>query len=104
MKFKQLFQGLLCALALSATMIATAADEFITVASTTSTENSGLFKFLLPKFTEKTGIPVYSVAGIKDVVQYLYEEKVPVLIRGSRESIDDKTKTLFDKYLKTYGN
>jgi orotate phosphoribosyltransferase len=55
-------------------------------------------------FTEKTGIPVYSIAGIKEVVQYLYEEKVPVLVRGSRCPIDDKTKSLFDKYLKIYGN
>jgi len=39
-----------------------AADQFITVASTTSTENSGLFEFLLPKFTEKTGIEVRVVA------------------------------------------
>jgi tungstate transport system substrate-binding protein len=34
----------------------------ITVASTTSTEQSGLFKHLLPKFTEKTGIEVKVVA------------------------------------------
>lgn len=34
----------------------------ITVASTTSTEQSGLFKHLLPKFTEKTGIGVKVVA------------------------------------------
>jgi tungstate transport system substrate-binding protein len=39
-----------------------AADEFITVASTTSTENSGLFGFILPKFTEKAGIEVRVVA------------------------------------------
>ncbi|WP_076650151.1 extracellular solute-binding protein [Pontibaca methylaminivorans] len=39
-----------------------AADEFITVQSTTSTENSGLFDELLPKFTEKTGIEVRVVA------------------------------------------
>jgi tungstate transport system substrate-binding protein len=39
-----------------------AADRFITIASTTSTENSGLFRFLLPKFTEKTGIEVRVVA------------------------------------------
>lgn len=39
-----------------------AADEFITVQSTTSTENSGLFDYLLPKFTEKTGIEVRVVA------------------------------------------
>ncbi len=41
---------------------ATAADRFITVASTTSTENSGLFKYLLPLFTAKTGIEVRVVA------------------------------------------
>ncbi|SMH59123.1 extracellular solute-binding protein [Azospirillum agricola] len=39
-----------------------AADRFITVASTTSTEDSGLFKELLPKFTAKTGIEVRVVA------------------------------------------
>ena len=38
------------------------ADQFIIVASTTSTENSGLFSFILPKFTEKTGIEVRVVA------------------------------------------
>lgn len=35
---------------------------FITVASTTSTEQSGLFKHLLPRFTQKTGIEVRVVA------------------------------------------
>jgi tungstate transport system substrate-binding protein len=40
-----------------------AADEkFITVASTTSTEQSGLFGYLLPRFTESTGIGVKVVA------------------------------------------
>jgi tungstate transport system substrate-binding protein len=34
----------------------------IIVASTTSTEQSGLFSFLLPRFTEKTGIAVKVVA------------------------------------------
>src|SRR5712691_12993895 len=40
------------------------ADEkpFITVASTTSTEQSGLFGHLLPEFTKKTGIAVRVVA------------------------------------------
>jgi tungstate transport system substrate-binding protein len=41
---------------------ALAQDKFITVASTTSTENSGLFGELLPKFQEKTGIEVRVVA------------------------------------------
>jgi len=39
-----------------------AQQNFITVASTTSTEQSGLFKHLLPAFTQKTGIQVHVVA------------------------------------------
>ena len=39
-----------------------AEDKFITVASTTSTENSGLFTWLLPAFTRATGIEVRVVA------------------------------------------
>ena len=46
-----------------ASMSAASADEkFITVASTTSTENSGLFAYLLPAFTQATGIDVRVVA------------------------------------------
>ncbi len=37
-------------------------EHFITVASTTSTENSGLFRHILPQFEEKTGIGVRVVA------------------------------------------
>ena len=39
-----------------------AGDKFITVQSTTSTQNSGLLDNLLPTFTEKTGIEVRVVA------------------------------------------
>jgi len=39
-----------------------AQNRFITVASTTSTEQSGLFGFLLPAFTKATGIDVKVVA------------------------------------------
>lgn len=39
-----------------------AQEKFITVASTTSTENSGLFKYILPMFEKKTGIQVRVVA------------------------------------------
>jgi len=38
------------------------AQPFITVASTTSTEQSGLFGFLLPAFTKETGVEVRVVA------------------------------------------
>ena len=39
-----------------------AADNFIIVQSTTSTQNSGLFEHILPLFTKKTGIEVRVVA------------------------------------------
>jgi tungstate transport system substrate-binding protein len=39
-----------------------AEDRFITIASTTSTQDSGLFDYLLPLFTKKTGIAVHVVA------------------------------------------
>lgn len=41
---------------------ATAQDKFIVMASTTSTEQSGLFKHLLPEFKAATGIDVRVVA------------------------------------------
>ena len=40
-----------------------AAERFIVVASTTSTVNSGLFDYLLPKFTQKHGIQI-RVVGV----------------------------------------
>jgi tungstate transport system substrate-binding protein len=47
---------------LAAFVIAEAHERSIVVASTTSTENSGLFKYLLPIFKQKTGIDVRVVA------------------------------------------
>jgi tungstate transport system substrate-binding protein len=47
---------------LACTVPVVAADRFITVASTTSTENSGLFRYLLPLFQQDTGIEVRVVA------------------------------------------
>ena len=50
---------LLLALACAPSVLA---QRFITVASTTSTEQSGLFKHLLPIFEQKTGIEIRVVA------------------------------------------
>jgi tungstate transport system substrate-binding protein len=41
---------------------APAAERFITVAATTSTENSGLFGYILPRFQQASGIDVRVVA------------------------------------------
>jgi tungstate transport system substrate-binding protein len=48
--------------ALAGLLPAGAQERSITVASTTSTEQSGLFAHLMPRFTEKTGIGVKVVA------------------------------------------
>ena len=57
---------LLIAASLTAAMlsmpVAQAQDKSIIVASTTSTQDSGLFGFLLPKFKDKTGITVKVIA------------------------------------------
>ena len=42
---------------------AIAEEKFITLASTTSTQNSGLFDYLLPRFREQTGIDVRVIAA-----------------------------------------
>ena len=52
----------LVALIALGTISAQAQERFITVASTTSTEQSGLFSHLLPRFEQKTGIKVHVVA------------------------------------------
>ncbi|MGR3462667.1 MAG: extracellular solute-binding protein [Roseovarius sp.] len=62
-----MFRRHLLSLALGATLAlgtgaAQAQDEFIVVQSTTSTQNSGLFDYILPMFEEKTGIDVRVVA------------------------------------------
>ncbi|WP_254274972.1 substrate-binding domain-containing protein [Halomonas sp. 3H] len=48
--------------ALSGTGLAQASDDYIVLASTTSTEASGLFDAIIPRFTSATGIEVRVVA------------------------------------------
>jgi tungstate transport system substrate-binding protein len=57
-----LIRRLFLAALLAAAAPALAQQKFITVASTTSTEQSGLFKHLLPIFEQKTGTQVRVVA------------------------------------------
>jgi tungstate transport system substrate-binding protein len=58
---KVLIRSLIISAALMSTPVI-AQEKFIVVASTTSTEDSGLFKHLLPLFKAKTGIDVRVVA------------------------------------------
>ncbi|MFZ7091847.1 substrate-binding domain-containing protein [Primorskyibacter sp. 2E233] len=54
--------GLAAASVLGLAQCAAAEDNFIVVQSTTSTQNSGLFDYILPMFKDKTGIEVRVVA------------------------------------------
>lgn len=62
MLFRGLKAALLSLVLVVAATAAKAEDRFITVASTTSTEQSGLFEYLLPIFTKETGIAIHVVA------------------------------------------
>ena len=61
-------------------------------------------KNAIQDFVEKSGVPVYAVAGIREIVEFLYREKVPVLINGEKRPIDEQTKSTFDSYLEMYGH
>lgn len=65
------------------------ANEFITVASTTSTQNSGLFAHILPLFTKKTNIDVHVVAvGTGQAIRNAKRGDADVLLVHHRLSED----------------
>jgi tungstate transport system substrate-binding protein len=66
-----------------------AVDPFITVASTTSTENSGLFADILPRFKAATGIDVHVVAmGTGQAIKIARNGDADVLFVHHRASED----------------
>ena len=68
---------------------ANASERFIVVASTTSTENSGLYSFVLPRFSEQTGIEVRVVAvGTGQALQIAQNGDADVLLVHHRPSED----------------
>lgn len=64
-------------------------NPFITVQSTTSTENSGLFAYLLPLFSQKSGIDVHVVAvGTGQAIKNAQNGDGDVLLVHSRADED----------------
>ncbi|MBF0474895.1 MAG: hypothetical protein HQK59_03520 [Deltaproteobacteria bacterium] len=55
------------------------------------------------KFTQKTGLTVAALAGIKEVVNYIFESGIEVLVAGQRRPINQELLTEFNTYLDTYG-
>ncbi len=57
----------------------------------------------LKKFSNTTGVAVYSIAPISEVVDYLFSEKIPVQVEGAWQPISPSLKKVFDAYLYEYG-
>ena len=68
--------------------------RYITLQSTTSTENSGLYDFLLPKFTQKSGVDVRVVAvGTGQALRNARNGDGDILITHAREAEEEFVKT-----------
>jgi len=88
MRILSLFTALILT-ALATAPGAVKAADFITVASTTSTQNSGLFEAILPQFTAKTGIEVRVVAvGTGQAIKVAQSGDADVLFVHHRPSED----------------
>lgn len=80
---------LLTFLALITAVQVQAADRFITLASTTSTQNSGLYDYLLPIFTAKTGIEVRVISvGTGQAIKIAQNGDADALLVHHRPSED----------------
>lgn len=65
-------------------------EDFIILSTTTSTENSGLLAFILPDFTEKTGIDVKVVAvGTGKALQMGRDGEADVLLVHAKPSEEE---------------
>jgi tungstate transport system substrate-binding protein len=87
-----LIRKLLPIAALCLSLTAHAQQKFITVASTTSTEQSGLFKHLLPAFEKKTGIQV-RVVGLGT------GQSLDMARRGDADVVFVHAKSLEEKFI-----
>ena len=56
----------------------------------------------IEEFTSNTGIPVYSILKVSELVEYLYSEKIPVLINDKWQLITKEIKEKVDEYLRLY--
>jgi tungstate transport system substrate-binding protein len=71
-------------------------ERFVTLASTTSTENSGLFGHLLPRFEARTGISVRVVAvGTGQAIRIAEKGDADVLLVHDRAAEDEFVKQGF---------
>ena len=83
----RIFLAVAFTLSFAAAAATAAAADFITVASTTSTENAGLFDHILPLFEQETGIEVRVVAvGTGQAIRLARNGDADVLLVHHRTS------------------
>ena len=79
----------------------TIGKEYIILQSTTSTQNSGLYDYILPKFTEQNGIDVRVVAvGTGQAIKNAQNCDGDVLIVHSKDSEENFVRSGFGLYRK----
>ena len=77
----------------------------------TTAVNNHTGKLLLDKkgrnairdFVLNRQVPVFSVAGIREILDYLYQERIPVTIEGESTPINKKIMVQAYEYFKLYG-
>jgi orotate phosphoribosyltransferase len=57
----------------------------------------------IKNFKLKTSLEVQVICGIREIVEYLFNEKVPVLQNGNMHPLTSKNVDALFKYLETYG-
>ena len=57
----------------------------------------------IKEFISKTGIRVYEIIRIKELLAYLYDQRIPVLINDRWEPISEQLRDKVDEYLRIYG-
>lgn len=57
----------------------------------------------LAAFSQKTGLPVWPLIGIRACVEYLHASGLPVLVEGRRRSLDEDLLAQVRDYLAMYG-
>jgi orotate phosphoribosyltransferase len=60
-------------------------------------------KDALAAFREDTGLTVWSLLGIREMVEYLHRRQVEVLVNGAPRGLDDEIMQRFYDYLALYG-
>lgn len=53
-------------------------------------------------FKDNTGIPVHSILGIRQMLEFLYQNKIPVLDHGEQRPLGEGTMREFEKYMAQY--